>query len=306
MTRTGKSARLSAHVAEPYAEINTADALRFAVRDGELATLRSSWGSMVVRVRTGADVPSGMVFAPIHWNRAFASDARVGALTNPVVDPISGEPELKHTPVSIEHFAADWYGVMLTRAAAAAAGHARGGRRCRASSSCATSSPAIESARLVHRGAPVARRAGRRFRRRRRLDRISRSGAARVSRGLVRGRPAARAASTSTGGRRCPSAPGWRSCSRMPKLDAARCAPACWPAAQLEGADQGALVCSCFGVGAQPHRRLRARARRRRHARGNRQAPQVRHQLRFLRAGNPGDHRRGREEVRLSVLPAIW
>jgi assimilatory nitrate reductase catalytic subunit len=38
-------------------------------------------------------------------------------LTNPVVDPISGEPEFKHTPVSIEHFAAAWYGVMLTRAA---------------------------------------------------------------------------------------------------------------------------------------------------------------------------------------------
>jgi assimilatory nitrate reductase catalytic subunit len=115
MTRTGKSARLSAHVAEPYAEINTADALRFAVREGSLATLRSDWGSMVVRVRTGSDIPSGMVFAPIHWNRAYASDARVGALTNPVVDPVSGEPELKHTPVSIEHFTADWYGVMLTR-----------------------------------------------------------------------------------------------------------------------------------------------------------------------------------------------
>jgi assimilatory nitrate reductase catalytic subunit len=70
---------------------------------------------MVVRVQTGADVPSGMVFAPIHWNRAFASDARVGALVNPVVDPVSGEPELKHTPVSIEPFAAEWYGVMLTR-----------------------------------------------------------------------------------------------------------------------------------------------------------------------------------------------
>jgi assimilatory nitrate reductase catalytic subunit len=115
MTRTGKSARLSAHVAEPYAEVNTVDALRFKVRAGELATLRSRWGSMVVRVRTGSDMPPGMVFAPIHWNRAFASDARVGALTNPVVDPISGEPELKHTPVSMEPFAAAWYAVMLTR-----------------------------------------------------------------------------------------------------------------------------------------------------------------------------------------------
>ena len=115
MTRTGKSARLSAHMPEPYAEINTADALRYKVRAGELATLRSKWGSIVVRVRTGADNPAGQVFAPIHWNRAFASDARVGAVTNPVVDPISGEPELKHTPVSIEHFEAEWYAVMLTR-----------------------------------------------------------------------------------------------------------------------------------------------------------------------------------------------
>jgi assimilatory nitrate reductase catalytic subunit len=115
MTRTGKSGKLSSHISEPYAEINTEDALRFAVRAGELAQLRSSWGSMVARVRTGNDVPAGMVFAPIHWNRAYASDARVGALTNPVVDPVSGEPELKHTPVSIEPYAADWYGVMLSR-----------------------------------------------------------------------------------------------------------------------------------------------------------------------------------------------
>ena len=84
MTRTGKSARLSAHVAEPFVEVNPADALRFAVRAGELAHVRSSWGSMVVRVRVDGEVPAGMVFAPIHWNGAYASDARVGALTNPV------------------------------------------------------------------------------------------------------------------------------------------------------------------------------------------------------------------------------
>ncbi|MEO8020087.1 MAG: molybdopterin-dependent oxidoreductase [Pseudomonadota bacterium] len=117
MTRTGKSARLSAHIAEPFVEVNAADALRFAVRADELARLRSSWGSMVVRVRVGADVRSGAVFAPIHWTDAFASDARVGALVNPVVDPISGEPEFKHTPVSIEPFIADWYGVILARQA---------------------------------------------------------------------------------------------------------------------------------------------------------------------------------------------
>ena len=116
MTRTGKSARLSAHVAEPFVDVNAADALRFAVRAGELARVQSRWGSMVARVRTGTEVAAGAVFAPIHWNGAFSSDARVGALTNPVVDPVSGEPELKHTPVSIEPFAADWYGVIFARA----------------------------------------------------------------------------------------------------------------------------------------------------------------------------------------------
>jgi assimilatory nitrate reductase catalytic subunit len=116
MTRTGKSARLSAHVAEPFIEVNAADALRFAVRAGELARVRSRWGSMVARVRTGTEVAAGAVFAPIHWNAAFSSDARVGALTNPVVDPVSGEPELKHTPVSVEPFVADWYGLIFSRA----------------------------------------------------------------------------------------------------------------------------------------------------------------------------------------------
>jgi assimilatory nitrate reductase catalytic subunit len=116
MTRTGKSARLSAHVAEPYIEIHAADAMRFAVRAGELAHVRSAWGSMVVRVRADGEVAPGSVFAPIHWNEAYSSDARVGALTNPVVDPVSGEPELKHTPVAIEPFVADWHGVTYSRA----------------------------------------------------------------------------------------------------------------------------------------------------------------------------------------------
>jgi assimilatory nitrate reductase catalytic subunit len=31
------------------------------------------------------------------------------------VDPVSGQPELKHTPAAIEPFAADWYGVILSR-----------------------------------------------------------------------------------------------------------------------------------------------------------------------------------------------
>ena len=39
----------------------------------------------------------------------------MGALVNPVVDSVSGEPEFKHTPARVEPFAVQWYGFILTR-----------------------------------------------------------------------------------------------------------------------------------------------------------------------------------------------
>jgi len=39
-----------------------------------------------------------------------------------VVDPISGEPEFKHTPVKVAPFVASWYGFALSRQQLSAAG----------------------------------------------------------------------------------------------------------------------------------------------------------------------------------------
>ncbi|MGH8432636.1 MAG: (2Fe-2S)-binding protein, partial [Solimonas sp.] len=63
----------------------------------------------------GGGIPRGSIFVPIHWNAQFASDARVGSLVNPVVDPVSGEPEFKHTPVRVEEFRVLWHGFVLSR-----------------------------------------------------------------------------------------------------------------------------------------------------------------------------------------------
>ena len=142
------------------------------------------------------EVPAGMVFAPIHWNRAFASDARVGALTNPVVDPISGEPELKHTPVAIEHFAADWYGVLLARsrcrrrdAAWWTRVHRRGIPALRTRRQRSMPDWSAEARQML--GVPVEGGPNR-------LDRIPRSGAARLSRARGSSTNGSQAASTST------------------------------------------------------------------------------------------------------------
>jgi len=117
MTRTGRSAKLAGHISESFIDMHPQDALACGVREGELARVSSRWGSMIARVQHGGGMPRGSVFVPIHWNDQVASDARVGAVVNPVVDPVSGEPEFKHTPVAIEKFHVTWHGFSLSRTA---------------------------------------------------------------------------------------------------------------------------------------------------------------------------------------------
>ena len=115
MTRTGKSFTLADHISESFVDIHPQDALLHGVREGELARVSSEWGAMVARVQHGGGIPRGSVFIPIHWSGQTSSDARVGALVNPVVDPVSGEPEFKHTPVRIEQFRVNWHSFILSR-----------------------------------------------------------------------------------------------------------------------------------------------------------------------------------------------
>ncbi len=115
MTRTGRVPRLSHHLPEPFAELHPSDAARAGVRQGELVRLCSPWGSMRARARLSAGQRPGSVFVPMHWNEQTAHQARVGAVVNPAVDPISGEPEFKHTPVRLERYAACWQGFALVR-----------------------------------------------------------------------------------------------------------------------------------------------------------------------------------------------
>ncbi len=119
MTRTGKSGRLFGHDNEPYVELHPADARRHQLEDGELVKVISRWGTAVVRGRITERQRPGQIFVPMHWNDQFASQATVDVLVNPVLDPISGQPEFKHTPVSILPYRPAWHGFLLTREKAA-------------------------------------------------------------------------------------------------------------------------------------------------------------------------------------------
>ncbi|MES1942537.1 Nitrate reductase [Salinisphaera sp. PC39] len=116
MTRTAKSPRLSGHIPEPCVSVHPRDAQVAGLTDGHLAELRSHWGRMLARVAVDEGQRRGSLFAPIHWNAEYAAAGRVGALVNPVVDPVSGEPEFKHTPVAVAPWAAAWHGFVLARA----------------------------------------------------------------------------------------------------------------------------------------------------------------------------------------------
>jgi assimilatory nitrate reductase catalytic subunit len=115
MTRSGRSPRLGSHLPEPFVDMHAADALRFGLKDDSLVRIVTRWGRMVARLRSSGEIARGSIFVPIHWNGSNASDARVGALVSPAVDPVSGEPEFKHTPVRVEPFVVNWYGFILTR-----------------------------------------------------------------------------------------------------------------------------------------------------------------------------------------------
>lgn len=113
MTRTAKTARLTAHVPEPLVQVHPRDAACHGVIDGELARLDSPQGELLARVAVTPDQRPGSVFVPIHWSGQFASHGRVDALVAAVTDPLSGQPEFKHCPVRLRPYVPRWHGFLL-------------------------------------------------------------------------------------------------------------------------------------------------------------------------------------------------
>ena len=115
MTRTAKAPRLMRHLFEPFAEIHPRDAARERIVDGSLVRLTTPFGTMVARAKIAPDQRLGCVFVPMHWTGVMSSHGRVNVLTNPATDPVSGQPELKHTPLAIAPWRPAWQGFALTR-----------------------------------------------------------------------------------------------------------------------------------------------------------------------------------------------
>jgi assimilatory nitrate reductase catalytic subunit len=81
-----------------------------------LAEVATAAANIVVRLEITDAVTPGQAFVPMHWGSVFASNARVCALIPAAVDAISGQPELKATPVRVRRYEPKWYGFALSRA----------------------------------------------------------------------------------------------------------------------------------------------------------------------------------------------
>jgi assimilatory nitrate reductase catalytic subunit len=113
MTRTGRSPRLMAHQGELILDIHPADAARLQINDGDLARIESPHGAAVLPARLSKDLRVGEVFAPMHWTDQFTSAGPVDRLVGAATDPVSGQPELKATPVRVSAVTPQWHGLLL-------------------------------------------------------------------------------------------------------------------------------------------------------------------------------------------------
>jgi assimilatory nitrate reductase catalytic subunit len=115
MTRTGKSARLSAHIAEPFCEIHPWDAGKAGIGDADLVRIEGANGrSIIVRALLTERQMRGALFVPMHWTGETAPSARVDTLVSSRVDPISGQPALKMARVSATRHTAHAHGFLVT------------------------------------------------------------------------------------------------------------------------------------------------------------------------------------------------
>jgi assimilatory nitrate reductase catalytic subunit len=113
MTRTGLVPQLMAHAPTPGLSLHPGDAAARGISHGGLVRLESAYASVVMRADVDDAMRKGDVFAAMHWTDPFTSSGPVDRLVHAVTDPVSGQPDLKGTPVRVEAVAEAWRGRLV-------------------------------------------------------------------------------------------------------------------------------------------------------------------------------------------------
>jgi len=112
MSRTGNVGRLYGHQPEAALDLHPQDLARLRLVDGDLATVRSRRGTLVLPVHASETVAPTQAYVPMHWGSEMLSGG-VNTLTSPALCPQSRQPELKHAAVQIARADLPWRLVAL-------------------------------------------------------------------------------------------------------------------------------------------------------------------------------------------------
>ena len=115
MTRTGAAPTLNGHDDVPFVQIHPKAAQEVGLEQNDFAELYNDFGRFIARVEVTEDVTKTQLFSPIHWTDQFASNSVVSCVVSPEVDPVSGQPELKASLVSIKPFNCTKWAKIVTR-----------------------------------------------------------------------------------------------------------------------------------------------------------------------------------------------
>jgi len=99
-TMTRRSPSLNMLAPEAILEMNPADAIALRVSEGEMVSLSSRRGQILIRTGVTKRVPEGVLFTTFHYQ-----EAPINRLTNDTFDPIAKIPELKVCAVRVEKVA---------------------------------------------------------------------------------------------------------------------------------------------------------------------------------------------------------
>lgn len=137
MTRTGLAPQLNQHESVPTLTVHPYTAKQLGIDQGDYVQLRPCYdesdeptssaqsqpqrmiassmtdSQVLAQVAISDSMSAGDAFMPMHWSSAFAGFARVGTLIPTVVDPHSGQPELKNSAVSVMPVPMKIYGKIL-------------------------------------------------------------------------------------------------------------------------------------------------------------------------------------------------
>jgi assimilatory nitrate reductase catalytic subunit len=107
MSRTGTAAQLFGHVSEAVLSLHPDELRQHHLQPGDLVSLKSRRGALIVPVSSDDNVRPGQAFLPMHWGDRFLKGG-VNSLTLPAFDPLSKQPELKHSGVRLELVNLPW------------------------------------------------------------------------------------------------------------------------------------------------------------------------------------------------------